>query len=137
MSKEFIKVRESHDDILHTKEVLYSDYYFVLHTHLVITDTNKLGTINKHRTDEERIVKYIVAMNTANCLCDVTKYDCIAKFSNKKEALRFIKYLHNSGTNLERMRVRERTFIKNEFLELCTNYVRSTKSYFVVGGNYY
>lgn len=137
MSKEFIKIKEAGADILHTKEVLYSDYYFVLHTHLAITEGNKLGTVNKNRPDEERIVKYIVAMNTANCLCDVTKYDCIAKFSNKKEALRFIKYLHNSGTNLERMRVRERTFIKNEFLELCTNYVRSTNSYFVVGGNYY
>ena len=136
MSK-YITIKEANADILHTKEVLYSDYYFVLHTHLAITDTSKLGTINKHRTDEERIVKYIVALNTANCLCDFTKYDCIAKFSNKKEALRFIKSLHNSGTNLERLRLRERMFIKNEFLELCTNYVRSTKSYFVVAGNYY
>jgi len=118
-------------------DVIYMDATYIIQKTI---DSGKqvevLGKCNKgYGNSPYRLFKYTVVLNTANCLLEKQRYDRIVSFNNKREALRFIKYL--SSLDSYRILIREKAYLSGVVLDHCKAYKPLSPGYYRVAATLY
>lgn len=117
-------------------EVIYMDSTYVVHKtplteRIEGTDQYRVYQAEDSKTYIHTEFKYTVAINTANCVVDKFKYDRVALFNNKAEAVRFVNYL--SPLQDHRILNREKDYIRNVMFKHCKAYKPLRDGYYQIG----